>query len=237
MQVDLGRSATYAFEDAAWLNKLVVLFIVGFVPGLNLIVWSGYALSIARNVARGERLPLPGWEAWPEIAVRGLLSLAATAAYLAPALVGLLALTALPAPGLALRCAALLAIAFYVAIANYLLQAGHARYAQTDQAYHYGELRSRLADLRAHAATFAALYAYLVVLSLLLLLFALVVGALALVMLSVIFTSGGLVGFLLIFILALSVLVVVAVTTLAFVANGFILGAAVRALPDAVMPL
>lgn len=43
MQIDLGRSVTYAFEDSAWLSKLIVFLIVGFLPGLNVILWSGYA--------------------------------------------------------------------------------------------------------------------------------------------------------------------------------------------------
>src|SRR5688500_18531100 len=87
MNIDIGRSVTYPFEDQQWFNKVGILMILGFIPGLNVIMWGGAALTIARNVLRGERFPLPDWAEWSDIAVRGLLSIAATLIYYIPLIV------------------------------------------------------------------------------------------------------------------------------------------------------
>src|SRR5579871_2068034 len=86
MNVDIGRSVTYPFEDEQWIRKVGTLFILSFIPGLNLMMWGGYALSVARNMTRRSREVLPGWDNWTDIAVRGLLSLGATLLYFSPAL-------------------------------------------------------------------------------------------------------------------------------------------------------
>lgn len=130
MQLDIGRSVTYPLDDSGWFRKLIVLFIIGFVPGLNLIAWSGYALSVARNLGRADDTPLPEWSNWVEITLRGFLSLGATALYMLPVMLGLVALSG--DSGLS-RIIGTLAVIVYFLSANYLLTIGHLRYAQTDQ--------------------------------------------------------------------------------------------------------
>lgn len=232
MQIDLGRSVTYPFEDSAWLSKLIVFLIVGFLPGLNLILWSGYALSVARNLARGERYPLPSWEAWSDIAVRGLLSLVATAIYFAPAAlivlgVGLIGWLRNGAESFVLvRLAALGVALLYGLFINYLLTCAHARYAQTDQFYHYLEIGARLRDLRHAALPFGTLYLYQSLLTFLLLMFSAVVLVLFLLALSAAMTIGGFLSIVIALVLVLGLLGYLAVITLGFLTNGYLLGTA-----------
>jgi small-conductance mechanosensitive channel len=230
MQIDLGRSVTYPFEDSAWFSKLIVFLIVGFLPGLNLIMWSGYALSVARNLARGEQQPLPAWDAWSDIAVRGLLSLVATALYFAPA--ALIAIGAWLIGALSngaesfimLRLGALGIALLYSLLINYVLTCAHARYAQTDQFYHYLEVGARLRDLRQAAVPFGVLYLYQSLLTFLLLMLTFVVIALFLVALSAAVTNGGILSLIIAPILVLGTAGYIAIVTLGFLTNGYLLG-------------
>jgi hypothetical protein len=236
MHIDLGRSVTYPFEDSAWFSKLIIFLIVGFLPGLNLILWSGYALSVARNLARGEKQPLPSWEAWTDIAVRGLLSLVATALYIAPVLLivlGVLLISLLTNGVQSFLVVRLLAFGValaYLLLANYLLTCAHARYAQTDQFYHYLEVGARLRDLRQAAGLFGVLYGYQSLLAFLLLMLSAVVLVLFLLALSAVITGGGVLSVIMVPILTLGLVGYIAVLTLAFLANGYLLGTALLSL-------
>src|SRR5579859_7318843 len=86
MNIDFGRAVTYPFEDRQWTLKVGILLLASLIPGLNAILLAGYGLTIARNMLRGVALPMPGWDNWSDIAVRGLLSLVATFLYFLPAL-------------------------------------------------------------------------------------------------------------------------------------------------------
>src|SRR5260221_7300128 len=86
MNIDFGRSASFPFEDRQWTIKVGILLVASLIPGLNAILLSGYGLTIARNILRGVALPMPNWDNWSDIAVRGLLSLVATFMYFLPAL-------------------------------------------------------------------------------------------------------------------------------------------------------
>lgn len=230
MQIDLGRSVTYPFEDPAWLSKLIVFLIVGFLPGLNLILWSGYALSIARNLVRGAQQPLPAWDAWSDIAVRGLLSLVATALYFAPAALIVLgawligALSNGAQPFIMVRLGALGVALLYSALINYVLTCAHARYAKTDQFYHYFEIGARLRDLRQAAVPFGVLYLYQSLLAFLLMMFSFVALALFVVALSAVLSSDSVLSLLAMPILVLGLAGYIAVVTLGFLTNGYLLG-------------
>jgi hypothetical protein len=208
MDIDIGRSVTYPFEDPQWTTKLGILVIIGFIPGLNIIVWGGYALSIARNVMRREAQPLPTWENWSDIAVRGLLSIAATGIYYLPVIL----LSCCLYFGSAfisgrdsgfytlLNCCGVIFSIIYSLAVNLVLNAGHVRYVQTDQFYTYLEIGRRFQDIRTDPALFVTLFAYQTVLSL--------VAAFVTVLLS--WTCVGL----------------IVIPTIAILANGYLLGSA-----------
>ncbi len=209
MNIDIGRSITYPFEDKQWTIKVGILLVLGFIPGLNIIIWSGYALTIARNVLRGVASPLPAWDNWSDIAVRGLLSIVATFIYYLPALivtcclsVGFPLASGRSSGGLYTTvqcCSAVFALVYSLAV-YLLLNVGHVRYAETDQFNSYLEFGARFRDLQSNFNLFTTLLVIEVILNLI---------AAALAALLAITCIGG-----------------IAVITLAFLANGFILGQA-----------
>src|SRR4051812_43446488 len=166
MNIDIGRSVTYPFEDQQWLPKVGILMILGLVPGLNAIMWSGYSLTIARNVMRGEQFPLPDWAEWSDIAVRGLLGIAATFIYYLPMLLlsccvgfGLPLIMGRDNSGfsLVLNCCLGIVGLVYALAANLLLNVGHVRFVQTDQFNVYTDFARRIEDLRANSNLFVTL--------------------------------------------------------------------------------
>lgn len=211
INIDIGHSVTYPFEDPEWKAKVGVLLLLGLIPGMNFIIWGGFALSVAHNIMRDD-VPLPNWDDWSDIAVRGFLSILATLVYFLPALV-LLAAFALAGPLVSaiggrtvssvfntIRLLGSLLAFLYILIANLLLNVGHLRYAQTDQAYVYRDIGRRLYDLRSDLGLFVSLFLYELVVGL-------VAGGVSLIL------SFSCVGF-------------IVVMTLGFLANGYILGVA-----------
>lgn len=79
--MDIAKSFTFMFEDPEWLRKLGIGFLVvllgalfsivliGLIP---LIMVLGYTLDVTRNVMDGQANPLPEWNDWEGLLVRGL---------------------------------------------------------------------------------------------------------------------------------------------------------------------
>jgi hypothetical protein len=174
--IDFGRALSYPFEDRRWRRKLVVMFILSAIPGMNLIAWAGYAISTGRNIIRHDDYPMPEWESWSDVLVRGLLTLAAAMLYYAPALVIVATLWivglfygATPSVSfVVIRCGLLFATGGYLAIATLILNTGHIRFAQTDQFNSYLALGDRIADLRRNTSRFVTLTVVQLVVSLVL---------------------------------------------------------------------
>lgn len=233
MSIDLGRSVSFVFEDRQWASKLIVLIILGFVPGLNLILWTGYAVSVAHNLMRGDPFPLPTWDHWSDIAVRGLLAIVATGLYFSPALLGvcclILATAAVGPSGQdvlnTLRCVSLALVGLYGSTTSILLGSGHARYAQTDQFYRYLDIGERIRDLQRGPGLFLTLYLYESAITFVVGLVVIVALVIFLGALSLISNLGGALAVLAIAVLAVALVGVVAVITLGFLASGYLLGA------------
>jgi hypothetical protein len=171
-KIDLGRALGYAFEDKEWPLKIGLLFVMGLIPGLNIIMWSGYSLTVARRIMFNAK-PLPEWSEWVDIGVRGLLSLVGTLVYYIPALlVGCMVLvlsrfvTQSSLVTLSLRCISGVGLLGYVLIASFLLTPGHVRFAQTDQFHVYTDFGARIEDLRTNPALFGQLFVYQALLTL-----------------------------------------------------------------------
>jgi hypothetical protein len=235
--INIGRAASYPFEDPQWPVKLIVFLIVGFIPGLNLILWSGYAITVARNIIHGHQYPLPTWAAWTDIAVRGFLAIVATALYFLPVLLiaGCVTLTSLvlavrgspqnlESTLLALRCVAFILALLYTANISTLLWSGHLRFAQTDQFYHYLAVGQRFRDITGVARLVIALFGYQSLLAFLLLLLSAISAMLFIIALTVAATAGVFFGLVALLGLALALLGYVALVTLAFLANAYFLG-------------
>jgi Protein of unknown function (DUF4013) len=212
MNIDIGRSVTYPFEDQQWVTKVGILMVLGLIPGLNVIMWSGYALTVARNVMRGERLPLPDWAEWSDIAVRGLLSIAAAFIYYIPLLlvscclgIGLPLITGRDNSALSLvvQCCLGVVSLIYGIAANLLLNVGHVRFVQTDQFNVYMDFARRIEDLRTNTNLFVTLFIYL--------------------------TLIGIIGAFVAVILAITCVGPFVISTLAFLASGYVMGLAASA--------
>ncbi len=158
MHLDLARAFTYAFEDKRWLRKLGVLFLIGLIPGLNLIAWVGYQQTVARNVLFSRTTPLPAWNDWGDILIRGLMTIVAGVAYFSPLLVVTCCTVVFGLAGgrdggallLSVRCLTFFIIAIYGSFAALLLSAGGVRYVRTDQYSSYFDVIGRLRDLFTH---------------------------------------------------------------------------------------
>src|SRR5450432_99284 len=213
MNIDIGRAVTYPFEDRQWATKVGILLVLGLIPGLNVIVWGGYAISVARNVLRGEQYPLPAWDNWSDIAVRGLLSIVATLIYFLPALLVSCCLSVIfplvsgrSFGGVynAVECCSGAFFLGYTLIAYLLLNPGHARFAMTDKFASYFEIGARFRDFQENSQVFITLLVFQVVLSL------------------VVVVVGGL--------LAITCIGPILVLTLAALTQGFMLGQSALAL-------
>ena len=213
MNIDIGRAVTYPFEDRRWPTKVGVLLILGLIPGLNAIMWGGYSISVARNIVRGEQYPLPAWDNWSDIAVRGLLSIVATFIYYVPALLVSCCLSVIfplvsgrSSGGLytTVQCCSAAFFIGYTLLVYLLLNVGHARFAETDQFAGYFAFGARFRDFQDNVQVFVTLLVFQVILSL------------------VVIVVGGL--------LAITCIGPILVLTLAALTQGFMLGQAATAI-------
>ncbi len=83
--MDIGKSFTYMMEDPNWLMKLVIGAVVSLVPIVNFAA-IGYMLTVMRNVAEGQAVPLPEWGNFGEHFMKGLYAFVGILIYFAPAL-------------------------------------------------------------------------------------------------------------------------------------------------------
>ena len=81
--MDFEKAFTYISEDEAWLKKLLVGAILGAVPFVNFAIF-GYQAQIARNVAAGEKRPLPDWGDFGQFFMDGLRLMGAFFVYSLP---------------------------------------------------------------------------------------------------------------------------------------------------------
>jgi hypothetical protein len=79
--MDIGKSFTYMFEDPEWLRKLAIgtvvvliglVLLVGLIGIIPLLVVAGYSLVVTRNVLDGHQYPLPEWDDWGQLFMRGV---------------------------------------------------------------------------------------------------------------------------------------------------------------------
>jgi hypothetical protein len=207
MEVDFGRAVTYPFDDTQWVKKIGILLVLGFIPGLGLILWSGYALTVARNMVRNNAVLLPDWKDWSDIAVRGFLSLIASFGYFLPAIM----LSCCVNFGLqfagrtggtvafVVQCCSSVVILIYGIAASLLLNAGHVQFAITDQYHSYIEIGALMQQLRSNTALYVTLFA--------------------------VQTAVSIVAIILAVLLAVTCLAPFALGTMAYLVNGYFLGA------------
>lgn len=92
--MDYGNAFVYMFSSEDWLRKLVIAIAMSLIPWLGLIVLTGYALDVLRNLNQGASDPLPEWtgDDFARWLGRGLGLSVAILTYLLPAIIVLVAI-------------------------------------------------------------------------------------------------------------------------------------------------
>ena len=81
--MDISKAFKYIGEDEDWITKLGWSLLIGIVPILNFAIF-GYQIEIARNVAAGEKRPLPKWDNLSGKIMDGFRFFAALLVYMLP---------------------------------------------------------------------------------------------------------------------------------------------------------
>lgn len=84
--MQLGKSFTYAFEDAQWISKLLIGALISIIPLVN-IAWGGYTTEIIRRVSRDDAEPLAGWDNFGKYFIDGLILVIAGMIYALPIII------------------------------------------------------------------------------------------------------------------------------------------------------
>jgi hypothetical protein len=71
MNLDIGRSFTYMFEDESWIMKIVIGGILLCIPIVNFMTL-GYMLEALKKSADGVDIPLPEWDDFGGKFMKGL---------------------------------------------------------------------------------------------------------------------------------------------------------------------
>ena len=59
--MDYGSAFVYMFASKDWIKKFVIAVAMSLIPWVGLIVVTGYALDVLRNLNQGAPDPLPEW--------------------------------------------------------------------------------------------------------------------------------------------------------------------------------
>lgn len=142
---------TFLLDQPGWFAQVMPLIAGGLVPGLNLLLWGGSALTIARSVASyDERTPIR-WRHWTDILVRGLIPIGSYFFHAIPALFFLFILAVIGdrGTGVVQMIRATLSPLCYVYLGSlvFALNAAHVRSAQSDQFAPYSNLLARFGDV------------------------------------------------------------------------------------------
>jgi hypothetical protein len=155
--MDIGSAFTFMFDDEEWVKKLAiggVAILFGIII-LPIFVVLGYMLQTLKNVRDGQSKPLPEWDDFSGLLVKGLMVFLIALVYSIPILIFVCLLVVIqlgfPQDGdisgaLAIVWSCLLCVISFVALLiNIILPAAIIRYAQFDtfgSAFQFGEIFS-----------------------------------------------------------------------------------------------
>jgi hypothetical protein len=104
--MDFGKAFSYVFEDANWLKKVGIGGALLIVPIFGAMVVYGYMLTTLKNVAEGDKTPLPEWTDFGALFMKGLYAFVGILVYFAPAIVLYCCMFALQFGGVAIASSA-----------------------------------------------------------------------------------------------------------------------------------
>ncbi|GAB4207417.1 MAG: hypothetical protein OHK0022_35600 [Roseiflexaceae bacterium] len=85
--MDIGRAFGFVTEDEEWVSKILLGAVISLIPIFGQLVMLGYMLKTARNVAQGETKPLPRWQDFGDLFMRGLHMFVIQLVYLLPLII------------------------------------------------------------------------------------------------------------------------------------------------------
>jgi hypothetical protein len=143
--MDIGSAFTYMFDDEEWIKKIAiggVALLLGIVV-VPVLTAYGYMLQTMKNVRDNQPTPLPEWNDFGGLTLKGLMVVLIGLVYSLPALIPycMLMVVSIAAPqadsdvagalGLVSTCLVCVALLF-VLLASFIFPAAVIRYAQYD---------------------------------------------------------------------------------------------------------
>ncbi|HEU4323375.1 MAG TPA: DUF4013 domain-containing protein [Roseiflexaceae bacterium] len=85
--MDIGRAFGFVTEDEEWVSKILLGGVILLIPIVGGLALFGYLLKTARNVMEGSTRPLPRWENFGDLLMRGLHMFVIQLVYLLPMII------------------------------------------------------------------------------------------------------------------------------------------------------
>lgn len=82
--MNLGKAFTYPFDDPDWMKKIGIAAVMMIIPIVGGLFVMGWAIEITRRVIQGEAYPMPQWEDFMGLLVKGLKVVVISLVYLLP---------------------------------------------------------------------------------------------------------------------------------------------------------
>jgi hypothetical protein len=175
--MDITRALSFPFDDNDWIDKFVVGSLMSLVGVFLPFILLGYQVNVARNVIRGKKRPLPGMDNVGEVVADGLMAFIAGLVYAIPGIVvgcilafsgGLLGNSSLGGTlFLCLSCCLGAFLILYGIVAAALYSMGVIRYAETGNFSEFMQFSDLWEDARSNIGTLLSLLIYSLVLGLL----------------------------------------------------------------------
>jgi hypothetical protein len=175
--MDITRALSFPFDDDDWIVKFVVGSLMSLVGVFLPFILLGYQVNVARNVFRGKKRPLPGMDNVGEVVADGLMAFIAGLVYAIPGIVigcvlafsgGLLGNSSLGGTlFFCLSCCLGTFLILYGIVATALYWMGMIRYAETGNFSEFMQFRDLWDDSRSNIGTLLSLLIYSLVLGLL----------------------------------------------------------------------
>ena len=175
--MDMQRALGFPFDDENWIVKFVVGSLMSLVGVVLPFILIGYQVNVARSVLRGKKRPLPGPDNVGEVIADGLMAFIAGLIYAIPAIVigcmlafagGLLGNSDVGGTlFLCLSCCLTIFVILYGIVAAALYWMGVIRYAETGNFSEFLQFSDLWEDVRSNYGILLGLLIYSLVIGLL----------------------------------------------------------------------
>src|SRR5262245_32433834 len=85
--MEIGRAFSFVQDDEAWVTKILLGGVIFLIPIVGQLAVLGYMVKLAQNVSHGVEKPMPAWNEFGDLLMRGLYYFVIVLVYLLPYLV------------------------------------------------------------------------------------------------------------------------------------------------------